>query len=200
MDRSLQHAFDAEEIMAYLDGELEPQRAAALAAHLVGCGECQEVAKSVRAVSERMMNFEVESPSANVNDAVLAALDSGKSPRTVGKDYAWGRSSWNPRGLFAHPRAWGLAASLIIAAILVVGIPHEFRMQRGESVDRSVVTTATRSGTNVYQDKLETSEANPSVSAPTPPNPLVTLNNLGVADKNGPISWFRRSRRNFIFD
>ena len=60
MDHSVQHAFDAEEIMAYLDGELEPQRAAALAAHLVGCGECQEIAKSFRAVSERMLSFEVQ--------------------------------------------------------------------------------------------------------------------------------------------
>lgn len=180
MDRSLQHAFDAEEIMAYLDGELEAERARALAAHLVSCGECQEVANGFRAISERMLNFEVESPSANVNDAVLAALDSGKSPRTVARDYAWGRSS---RSLFARPRAWGLAAALIIAAMLVVGIPHGFRMQRDGSVDRSVVATLTRSGTNVYQDKIETSEANPPVPAPPP---LVTLNNPGVvADKNG---------------
>jgi hypothetical protein len=184
MDRSLQHAFDAEEIMAYLDGELEPQRAAALAAHLVSCGECQEIAKGFRAVSERMMNFEVEPPSAKVNDAVLAALDSGKSPRTAAKDYAWGRSS---RSLFARPRAWKLAAASIIAAILVVGISLEFRTQRGGSVDRSFVTTVRRSGTNVYQDNLETSKANPPVPAPPPPpNSLVTLNDLGVvADKNG---------------
>ena len=60
MDRSIQHAFDAEQIMAYLDGELEPQRAAALAAHLVGCGECQEIAKGFRSVSERMLSFEVQ--------------------------------------------------------------------------------------------------------------------------------------------
>ena len=60
MERSVQHAFDAEEVMAYLDGELEAQRAAALAAHLVSCGECQEVAKGFRVVSERMLSFEVE--------------------------------------------------------------------------------------------------------------------------------------------
>ena len=184
MDRSLQHAFDAEEIMAYLDGELEPQRARALAAHLVSCGECQEIAKGFRAVSERMMNFEVAPPPLNANDAVWAALDSGQSRRTAAQDDAGGRSS---PSLFAPRRAWELAAALLIAAILFVAISHQLWIERGRSVERSVVSTATRSGTNVYQNKLETSEANVPVPAPTlPPNAPVTLHNPGVvADKNG---------------
>src|ERR1700722_11214358 len=60
MDRSLQHAFDAEEVMAYLDGELEPRRAVALASHLEHCTECQEVAKSIRRISIQILEFEVE--------------------------------------------------------------------------------------------------------------------------------------------
>src|ERR1700690_1768975 len=73
MERNAQHAFDAEEVMAYLDGELEARRAAALAAHLVSCNECQEVAQGFRALSERMLSFEVEHPSAGGTDMELAA-------------------------------------------------------------------------------------------------------------------------------
>ena len=69
--------------MAYLDGELEPQRAAALAAHLEHCAACQEVAQGFRALSEKMLEFEVEPPSAHMNETVLAALDSAKLPATA---------------------------------------------------------------------------------------------------------------------
>ena len=79
MERNAQHAFDAEEVMAYLDGELEARRAAALAAHLVSCSECQEVAQGFRALSERMLSFEVEHPSAGMSETLLAALDPSNS-------------------------------------------------------------------------------------------------------------------------
>src|SRR5271169_1344327 len=72
MDRSLQHAFDAEEVMAYLDGELEPRRAAALAGHLEHCAECQSVAKELRMVSGRMLNFQIEPAPASLAANVLA--------------------------------------------------------------------------------------------------------------------------------
>src|ERR1700685_3525486 len=71
MERSTQHAFDAEEIMAYLDGELEAKRAATLAAHLEHCADCQEVAQGFRALSERMLGFEVEPYRAAASEAVL---------------------------------------------------------------------------------------------------------------------------------
>jgi anti-sigma factor RsiW len=74
MDRSLQHAFDAEQVMAYFDGELEPQRAAMLAGHLEHCAECQSVAKQMRLISGRMLNFEIEPMPENVAAAVLAEL------------------------------------------------------------------------------------------------------------------------------
>ena len=79
MERSTQHAFEPEEVMAYLDGELEPRRATALAAHLQHCAACQEVAQGFRALSEKMLEFEVEPPSVRMNETVLAALDSSKS-------------------------------------------------------------------------------------------------------------------------
>jgi uncharacterized protein DUF4349/putative zinc finger protein len=129
MDRSVQHAFDAEEIMAYLDGELEPRRAAALATHLVSCSECQEVAKSFRAVSERMLSFEVEPAAVRVSEAVLAAFDSDKAFAPAAADHARKRSYWNLRVLFARPRAWTIAGAVAVVVILVIGIPSAVRQR-----------------------------------------------------------------------
>jgi len=198
MERNAQHAFDAEEVMNYLDGELEPQRAAALAAHLVSCSECQEVAQGFRALSERMLSFEVEHPSAEMKEKVLAALDSGKSAKVYGANGAVGDKDWKWRGFVFHPRAWAMAGAVIVVAMLVIGIPHGFGTRRGLSVDRSVVdlekavpaargrlplfqqsdeynsslnkngNAITRSGTSVYQSATE-DDANGSTAPPQPP-------------------------------
>jgi hypothetical protein len=124
MERHAQHAFDAEEVMAYLDGELEPQRASALAAHLVSCGECQDVAQGFRALSERMLSFEVERPAAAMNDKVLARLDAGKSAEASGTNDRVGRKGWKWRGIFSRPRAWAFAGAVLVVALLVIGIPR----------------------------------------------------------------------------
>ena len=48
------HALNREEVMAYLDGELTAERAAATAAHLEQCAECRELAASLRSLSRQM--------------------------------------------------------------------------------------------------------------------------------------------------
>src|SRR6202041_3690731 len=98
MERNAQHAFDAEEVMAYLDGELEARRAAALAAHLVSCSECQEVAQGFRALSERMPSFEVEHPSAGMNETGFAALDSSNAAKKKFRSGSEQKKRWNGRG------------------------------------------------------------------------------------------------------
>jgi hypothetical protein len=140
MERHAQHAFDAEEVMAYLDGELEARRAAALAAHLVSCSECQEVAQGFRALSERMLSFEVEHPSAGMNEKVLAALDAGKSSSTIPAKVAAEHKGWKWRGLFSHPRAWAIAGAAIVIALLVIGIP---RSRYGQNSDKRLVALDT---------------------------------------------------------
>jgi len=127
MERNAQHAFDAEEVMAYLDGELEPRRAAALAAHLVSCSECQEVAQGFRALSERMLSFEVEQPSAGMNETVLTALDSRNSSKKIISSGSEQEKSWNWRRTFAKPYIWAFAGLGLVALLAVVIIPNFFR-------------------------------------------------------------------------
>jgi anti-sigma factor RsiW len=127
MERHAQHAFDAEEVMAYLDGELEAQRAAALAAHLEHCGECQEVAQGFRALSEKMLGLEREVPSARMSEVVLAGLDSRKPSREMIPDASDQKRWWERRRVFAKPYAWIAATALIAAAIIVLVIPNVLR-------------------------------------------------------------------------
>ncbi len=127
MERHAQHAFDAEEVMAYLDGELEARRAAELAAHLVSCSECQEVARGFRALSERMLSFEVERPSAGMNESVLAALESGMSANEARTNRALNHGAWNWRQVFARPRNWAIAGVVAVVVILALATPRARR-------------------------------------------------------------------------
>jgi hypothetical protein len=124
MERHAQHAFDAEEVMVYLDGELEARRAAALAAHLVSCSECQEVARGFRAISERMLNFEVERPSAGMNEPMLAALDSSNSSKDTVPSGSEQNKPWNWRRMFARPYVWAFAGLAVVALIFYASIPN----------------------------------------------------------------------------
>ncbi len=129
MERHAQHAFEAEEVMAYLDGELEARRAAELAAHLVSCSECQEVAQGFRALSERMLSFEVERPSPAMNARVLAALDSSTSANQARTSRALDHGAWNGRPVFARPRNWAIACVVAVVVTLALAIPHTRRAE-----------------------------------------------------------------------
>src|SRR5580700_435963 len=56
------HAIAPEEIMAYLDGELAPGRAAEAMTHLDRCPECQSLAGDLRRLSHALTGWQVEAP------------------------------------------------------------------------------------------------------------------------------------------
>ena len=82
MNRSAQHAFEPEEIMAYLDGELEPHRASALAAHLDHCAECRSIAAGLRRVSDQLAAWEVEPSPRRLTEHVSKAVHEQARPKT----------------------------------------------------------------------------------------------------------------------
>ena len=67
------HPFDREDVMAYLDGELQPERAAAAAAHLEQCAECRALAASLRSLSSQLPHWEVPMIPATIEQNVLRA-------------------------------------------------------------------------------------------------------------------------------
>ena len=54
------HPIEHEELMAYLDGELEVTRASVAAEHLERCADCRKLAADLRGVSRAMLAWEVE--------------------------------------------------------------------------------------------------------------------------------------------
>jgi Domain of unknown function (DUF4349)/Putative zinc-finger len=69
------HPIEQEELMAYLDGELSTERAAAAVAHLEQCAQCQRLAADLREVSQELRSWEVGSSSPAITRGVVTALD-----------------------------------------------------------------------------------------------------------------------------
>ena len=167
MDRTVQHAFDPQEIMAYLDGELEPQRAAALAGHLVDCAECQQVARNFRSVSERLLDFEIEPTPQRLSSAALEAMNSGNySPKTIraGNLYK-GLSRW--RSLFAKRYVLGFAGALAVVALLIVAIPKMFEPK--VAPNRIVALSRSDSVASVFREEAAEQKERNGVPEPAPP-------------------------------
>jgi hypothetical protein len=172
MTHSTQHAFDAEEVMAYLDGALEPTRAAALAAHLDGCGDCQTLAKTFRTLTDRMMSFEVEPAPATLNARVMQVIESPATtmlPETK-RPSVW--NEWKQRLAFSKwplvqrvPRGWlatgGLAVGALAIAALVVGV-QEARVARMRHF-------AAETGLSAYMPNAQDSLALSYEPKPSPP-------------------------------
>ena len=69
------HPVEPEELMAYLDGELTPDRAVSAAAHVERCPDCQKLAGDLQGVSRRMAAWQVAAPVAGIAARVAAALE-----------------------------------------------------------------------------------------------------------------------------
>jgi hypothetical protein len=140
MDRSLQHAFSAEEIMATLDGELDALRASALASHLLNL-EVERAPESLRVVTT----------------SAYTAFESTQSNSAPNPEQIPVR-----RSLTRRPKklVWAISAALALILVLVVG-----KQKQPSDPDR-VRTDSERmpSVRTEPEDKLKLSAA-----APAPP-------------------------------
>jgi Domain of unknown function (DUF4349)/Putative zinc-finger len=103
--RTTNHPLEPEELMAYLDGELPSDRAARAAEHLGSCHECQEIAADLRGVSNRLLEWRVETP--------VIAAPQGKAPGIK-------------RPFYQRRLVWGLAAVGVVGVVLI-GQPRRSR-------------------------------------------------------------------------
>lgn len=94
------HLIEPEELMAYLDGELSPDRAVTAAAHLERCRECQAVAADLQSVSRQMTAWELEPSERRTMEGLNAALEQRKLERS--ERTAWRRATaqWMGRWTF----------------------------------------------------------------------------------------------------
>jgi Domain of unknown function (DUF4349)/Putative zinc-finger len=134
MKRSTQHAFEPEEIMAYLDGELDARRASALASHLEHCSECGVLAIRLRQISERTLDFQVEPCPAQLEEPVAAALNSSERPVEV----KLGTEPKRRRILRGFAWATGIVAAVLIIAVL--SAPNLMRSRRAGEISAQRAT------------------------------------------------------------
>jgi hypothetical protein len=81
------HPIEQDELMAYLDGELEAARAAEAASHLKQCVECQKLAAQLQEVSQMLVAWQVEETEAELGDEATAVLNKERdreAPRSRG--------------------------------------------------------------------------------------------------------------------
>src|SRR5215470_15234360 len=108
------HLIEPEELMAYLDGELPLDRAAAASAHLEHCRECQAIAADVQGVSRHMLAWQVEAVDRPAIEDLHTALEAGPAEKS-GKRARW-------------PRPWILvAAGVSVIAVLLPVSPRLYK-------------------------------------------------------------------------
>ena len=120
---STTHEFPSEEVMAFLDGELLPERAAAIAAHLKTCSECSSVASGFRVLSGQTATWRVERVPQSLDRIVtLPRTDEGRGTRSFFRSGShWGFLSPFRRIIIAVS---GVGALLLLFAI---GAPNLLR-------------------------------------------------------------------------
>jgi hypothetical protein len=110
------HEFLPEEVMAFLDGELTPERCAKLAAHIESCPDCSAVAERVRGASQNLANWKVEAAPARVSlPAIQQSADENSSPKPGFSDRRYRGLKW----------AIGIAAAVLL--FFAIGTPNLLR-------------------------------------------------------------------------
>ncbi|MBZ5537296.1 MAG: DUF4349 domain-containing protein [Acidobacteriia bacterium] len=117
------HPIEQEELMAYLDGELSPERMASTAAHLEQCRECQAVAGDLQGVSRNLLSWQVDRPDSPMRSDLAAAIEEferDKGTRTSADRETW-RDTLDPR---RWPRwVWGLAGAGVLVLLFTLPRP-----------------------------------------------------------------------------
>jgi hypothetical protein len=163
---STTHPFDREEVMAYLDGELAPERAAAAAAHLEQCAQCRTLAADLRAVTRQMPEWEVEKiPSAVEQQVLRAAAQQESAEVRVAQEERPAPSRRRVRLVL-----WGAAFSAAMLLLLAISIPNllRSRMAANQSMqrDRDLSSRATSSSFSADAERERQIAPGPP-SAPT---------------------------------
>ncbi len=144
------HPFAPEEIMAHLDGELSPDRAQSVSAHLESCAPCQELVTSLRNTSQSLSNWTIASGPVNAKSANQLSGDAVNASSRL-RDSS-GRKNW-----FLLIQSWKLqtgSAVLAVLLILIVGLKTG-RYEVKAPADNREATVSTLHAELALQQKRE---------------------------------------------
>jgi Domain of unknown function (DUF4349)/Putative zinc-finger len=163
----ISHPIEPEELMAYLDGELAADRAAATAVHLSECAECQRLVAELRDVSQNLNAWKIELAEAETQPAIANALAENRPiSRDVLLAHRSHRRNWRE---VLGQRRWALAWVGGVAAVLMLVFGTLQFQERNADVSFSQVGSAVDdSGSD--RDHLAVSLAPPSAPAGRPVN------------------------------
>ncbi len=189
--KKIMHPIEPEELMAYLDGELRADRAAATAAHLGECAECQEHVAVLRSVSQNLKAWKVELTESAIPPSIATALTENKLasrsaiPARLRSRQAFLGQRW-------PVVAWvgGVAAILLVAA---VSMPNLMHSRKAINYQRDVVRLSPSAPSALPMngrefDRIEQFaklQAAPPVSSGAPQSDQATVGNNLPA--NGPM-------------
>jgi anti-sigma factor RsiW len=118
------HPIAKEDVMAYLDGELPPQRASRVAEHIADCSGCRALVAQLRGISSNLLAWNVEPAPDVVTYGVKAVLraESVRSGRDQGRMF--GGSPDIFRRVISSRSLWaGVCAALALAIVLKISAP-----------------------------------------------------------------------------
>ena len=126
------HPIEQDELMAYLDGELEARRAAEAAGHLKQCAECQKLAQALQEVSQMMLSWQVEETETAIPDKMAAELE---APKALKQDRAAG--NWWTYLRLPSGRQFAAVggAALVLLLIFAISLPN--RLRSGKAAEES---------------------------------------------------------------
>jgi anti-sigma factor RsiW len=117
MNRTM-HEIEPEEVMAYLDGELQASRASEVAAHIAACAECASIEADLHAVSSQLIQWQVEAAPLSIAKSIEQSMaQPGTAARVAARQRRGLIGAWHR--LVASQWAWKLGFASI--ALLLVG-------------------------------------------------------------------------------
>jgi hypothetical protein len=131
------HEFRAQEVMAYLDGEVSGERGLVLAKHLENCAECPSVAEDFCNLSQQLSAWRIQppalmEPSVQSDAEVLVSQKADLEARMVGSECPHGipppAASLTVASFTRRPWVWALGGAC--AMMLVVSIGNKMRAPR----------------------------------------------------------------------
>jgi hypothetical protein len=117
---------DREQLAAFQAGDGDRRQRAEVEAHLAGCPSCAEVAASVEQARRRLAVLEEPALPPGLHDRLAAAVEAeAAQPAPASGPARWyrrraaGRPHAHPVPWYRRPVAWGAAAALLLAALIV---------------------------------------------------------------------------------
>jgi anti-sigma factor RsiW/uncharacterized small protein (DUF1192 family) len=137
-----EHPLWEEELMPYVDGQLEAAQATRIEEHLGTCASCATSVADARRLSQQMTAWTVEEPSEQLAEQVLSQVG---FQRDIGGLQGF-RLLWKRRPMLVYGLVGTIAASIMLAVVLRPGLLEPRLGVSGFVEDKQIAVAEQRSG------------------------------------------------------